>query len=115
VNQPPEGGDWEPAAEILSALQRRISGRHLGVAFQQRTFQDRTFKDREDDASQLNRLGVAYFLIVCFRFLPPYFGFAFFFVLEAEKRRRTIVSVFFLFRPDSGGREETLPPPQLSF
>jgi hypothetical protein len=69
-------------------------------------------------------LGVAYFLIVNFRFLPPYFGFAFFFVREAEqtsfvlefqKRRRTVVSVFNLFHPDSGGREKTLPSPQLSF
>jgi hypothetical protein len=36
-------------------------------------------------------------------------------VLEFQKRRRTVVSVFDLFHPDSGGREETLPSPQLSF
>jgi hypothetical protein len=67
-------------------------------------------------------LGVAYFHLAYFRFLPPYIGFAFFFILEAgsfvqefQKRRRTVVSVFVLFRPDSGGREETLLSPQLSF
>jgi hypothetical protein len=37
------------------------------------------------------------------------------FVLEFQKRRRTVVSVFHLFHPDSGGREETLLSPQLSF
>jgi hypothetical protein len=37
-----------------------------------------TFKELEGDASQLNRLGVVYFLIVYFRFRPrSYFGFAF--------------------------------------
>ena len=52
------------------------------------------FKEREDDASQLNRLGVAYFHVDLFPIsATSYFGFAFFFVLEAEKRRRTVVSV----------------------
>ena len=45
----------EPAAEILSALERRISIRHFGVAFATIFFSD--FKDPEDEASQLNRLG----------------------------------------------------------
>ena len=48
------------------------------------TAESLAFKDHEDDASQLNRLGVAYFLIVYFQFQPPYIGFAFFFVPEAE-------------------------------
>jgi len=43
------------------------------------TAESLAFKDHEDDASQLNRLGVAYFLVDYFRFLPPYFGFAFLF------------------------------------
>jgi hypothetical protein len=32
--------------------------------------QEQILKDREDETSQLNRLGVAYFLMVYFRFLP---------------------------------------------
>ena len=64
VNEPLISGDWEPAAETLSQLFKKVcegSLRHLGVAFQRRTF-----KDREDNASQLNRLGVAYFLLAYF-------------------------------------------------
>ena len=57
-----------------------------------------TFKDREDDASQLNRLGVAYFHLAYFRFLPR--------VLLRLFRRRTVVSVFLSPRPISGGREK---------
>ena len=52
---------------------------------------------------------MAYFLLAYFQFLPPYIGFAFFFILEAgsfvqefQKRRRTVVSVFIPFHPDSG-------------
>ena len=56
--------EWEPAAEILSrAFCGEGSLRHLDVAGQRRTFQDRTFKEHEDETSQLNRLGVAYFLV----------------------------------------------------
>jgi hypothetical protein len=52
VNEPPPGGDWEPAAEILSrAFRGEGSLRQLVVAFQRRSF-----KDPEDEASQLNRL-----------------------------------------------------------
>jgi hypothetical protein len=82
-----KGGDWEPAAEILSPRFFAGEGSRDAISvslFQRRTFQDLAFKDREDNASQLNRLGVAYFLIVYFQFQPPYIGFAFFFVLEAE-------------------------------
>src|SRR6202167_3492192 len=62
LNEPRKGGDCEPAAEILSVL-REGSLRHLGVACERRTFQDRIFKEHEDETSQLNRLGVAYFLV----------------------------------------------------
>ena len=76
-----KGGDWEPAAEILRPRSLRVKDLYAISVSEHRictpTLQ-RTFKDREDNASQLNRLGVAYFLIVYFRFLPPYFGFAFF-------------------------------------
>ena len=51
MNEPPSGGEGQPAAEILSAFQRRISNAKLFV------------KDPEDETSQLNRLGVAYFLL----------------------------------------------------
>jgi hypothetical protein len=41
-------------------------------------------KDLENDLSQLNRLGVAYFLLAYFRFLPRYyFGFS-----SAHSRQR---------------------------
>ncbi len=107
-----KGGDWEPAAEILSPRFFAGEGSRDAISvslFQRRTFQDLAFKDREDNASQLNRLGVAYFLIVYFQFQPPYIGFAFFFrspklnrlaesasSWNSEKRRRTVVSVFHL-------------------
>jgi len=86
VNEPLISGDWEPAAEILRPRSVRAKdlyaisvSEHLICT---QTLQ-RTFKDREGDASQLNRLGVAYFLVGYFQFQPPYFGFAFFFDKEA--------------------------------
>jgi len=54
-------------------------------------------KDREDETSQLNRLGVAYFLLVYFRFQPR---------VTSAFRRRTVVSVFLLFHPSSGSQEK---------
>jgi hypothetical protein len=70
--KPPPGGEWEPAAEILS---RGFCGegslRHLGVADKRRSL-----KEREDDASQLNRLGWLTFIFGYFRFQPNYIGFS---------------------------------------
>jgi hypothetical protein len=64
------------------------------------------FKDREDDASQLNRLGVAYFHVCLFPISATcYFGFS-----SAHSCQR-----FFLLPPKFGWSKETLPSPQLSF
>jgi hypothetical protein len=73
VNEPPSGGDWEPAAEIPSrAFQRRRISLAISVSERLICTQtlERTFKDREDNASQLNRLGLAYFHLAYFRFQP---------------------------------------------
>jgi len=52
----------------LSAISRQLSAMIAGLTF--RADGQQTFKDREDETSQLNRLGVAYFHLVYFRFLP---------------------------------------------
>jgi hypothetical protein len=58
VNEPPSGGDWEPAAEILSP--RSLRAKDL-YAISVSLVSDEIVKDPENDLSQLNRLGVAYF------------------------------------------------------
>jgi hypothetical protein len=85
VNAAAEGGKWEPAAEILSVLREGSLGaisvsEHLIC---NQTLQ-RFFKEREADTSQLNRLGVAYFHLVYFRFQPH---------LTSAFRRRTVISL----------------------
>ena len=89
MNAAAKGGKWEPAAETLSVLCEG-SLYAISVSLSQR----RTFKDPEDNASQLNRLGVAYFHLCL---LPisttSYIGFAFPLLkirrfLKSEKRRR---------------------------
>ena len=80
MNEPLISGDWEPAAEILSRVfgsRGEGSLRHLGVrAIDLNHLLQQTFKDHEDETSQLNRLGVAYFHLAYFRFQPRYIGIA---------------------------------------
>jgi hypothetical protein len=47
------------------------------------------------NTSQLNRLGVAYFLIVYFQFQPPYFGFALVFLKKLKSVGATVISLAF--------------------
>ena len=50
-----QGGEWEPAAEVLRL--RSLQPKDLRGAISVSLVSDELFKEREDDTSQLNRLG----------------------------------------------------------
>jgi hypothetical protein len=81
----------------LSAFSRQLSATRAGVTLTADGQQ--TFKDREDETSQLNRLGVAYFHLVYFRFQPRITSA----LLSFKSVGATVVSVFLSRRPISGG------------
>ncbi len=107
VNEPLISGNWEPAAEILSRVfGSRGEGSLYAISVSEQwifnSLLQRTFKDREDNASQLNRLGVAYFLLG----LLPISTTATKASLLSQTRRRPVSACFSLPIPGSGGLEK---------